>query len=109
MIQIGKSEDSSNIYLSFCIKKDELDTESVECINAVTKQIMNHLSNLIVETSTSLRTDTTNTSYYTNKLTNYAKVMDVISVARTSIEGAINGSQEDCEEESSTEEETTSE
>lgn len=85
MIQIGKSEDSSNLYLSFCIKKECIDSDSIEAIDVATKQMLIILSTIIDEATKNLRIDSLNTSYYMQKLKNYSSLMDVINSASNAL------------------------
>jgi len=85
MIQIGKSEDSSNLYLSFCIKKNSITEESKDVICAIGKQLLDHVSIIIDNVTSELRSDPINSSYYAEKLKNYLNLLSVINNAMVSI------------------------
>lgn len=85
MIQIGKSEDSSNLYLSFCIKKENLTAESRDVICAIGKQLLDHVSIIIDGVMCELRKDPQNSTYYSERLKNYSNLLNVVNDAMISI------------------------
>jgi hypothetical protein len=98
VIQIGKSEDSSNLYLSFCIKKENLTAESRGVVCAIGKQLLDHVSIIIDNVMNELRNDPSNSTYYSERLKNYSNLLNVVNDAMISIKVSCADDEEDDDE-----------
>lgn len=105
MLQIGKSEDDTHIYLSFAIRKENMRDEHIQLISSVAKNIINNVSHRIDDVTTSIRhaSNVVDMGDHINLLKDYAKITETVTEAVQLLKESFHGYEEETSQEDSEE------